>query len=67
MVLVPKAPHELEKPAREKHMATINLYASQINQMPGLIADLKRSVTDYKSELESMARKSLSINKSVCD
>jgi hypothetical protein len=48
-------------------MATINLYASQINQMPGLIADLKRSVTDYKSELESMARKSLSINKSVCD
>jgi hypothetical protein len=35
--------------------------------MPGLIADLKRSITDYKSELESMARKALSINRSVCD
>jgi hypothetical protein len=44
-------------------MATISLYASQINQMPGLIADLKRSVTDYKSELESMTRRALSIKR----
>jgi hypothetical protein len=48
-------------------MATISLYASQINQMPGLIADVKKVVIEYKAELESMERKVLTINKSVCD
>ena len=32
-------------------MATIALYVNKINQMPGLIKDVKKSVTDYKSEL----------------
>ena len=48
-------------------MATIALYASKINQMPGLIKDVKQSVTDYKSELSELRKKSLTINKSVCD
>lgn len=48
-------------------MATIALYANKINQMPGLITDVKKSVIDYKSELSALRTKSLSINKSVCD
>jgi hypothetical protein len=32
-------------------LATITLYAGKINGMPGLIDDLKRSVSDYNSEL----------------
>ncbi|MDR2492187.1 MAG: hypothetical protein LBD25_01815 [Coriobacteriales bacterium] len=48
-------------------MATISLYASQINQMPGLRASVNPSVAAYTPEQDSMARKALSINKSVCD
>jgi hypothetical protein len=48
-------------------MATIALYASKINQMPGLIREVRQSVTDYKSELSSLKNKTLSINKSVCN
>ena len=48
-------------------MATIELYAKKINQMPGLIKDVKRSVTDYKSELSALKRKTLTVNKSVCN
>ena len=45
----------------------IALYADKINQMPGLIKDVKKSVTDYKSELSALKTKSLTINKSVCN
>ncbi len=48
-------------------MATIALYASKINTMPGLIQDVKKSVTDYQSELSALKKKSLQINKSVCN
>ncbi|AEV67526.1 Protein of unknown function (DUF1557) [Acetivibrio clariflavus DSM 19732] len=48
-------------------MATIALYANKINQMPGLIKDVKNSVVNYKSELSSLRRKALNINKSVCN
>ena len=48
-------------------MATIELYANKINQMPGLIKDIKKSVTNYKSELSALKTKSLTINKSVCN
>ncbi|OPX41939.1 hypothetical protein CLHUN_41990 [Ruminiclostridium hungatei] len=48
-------------------MATIALYAGKINQMPGLIKDVKKSVIDYKSELATLKNKTLSINKSVCN
>lgn len=48
-------------------MATIALYAGKINQMPGLIKDVKKSVSDYNSELFSLKKKALTINKSVCD
>lgn len=48
-------------------MATIALYAGKINQMPGLIKDIKKSVTDYKSELSALKSKTLTINKSVCN
>jgi len=34
-------------------MATITLYAGKINQMPGLINEVKKSVVDYKSELSA--------------
>ncbi len=48
-------------------MATIALYASKINNMPGLIQDVKKSVVDYQSELSALKKKSLQINKSVCN
>ncbi len=48
-------------------MATIALYAKQINQMPRLIKDVKQSVTNYKSGLTALQRKSLTINRSVCN
>ena len=48
-------------------MATITLYANKINNMPGLIKDVKKSVTDYKSELSKLKNKSLQVNKSICN
>ncbi|MEE0061345.1 MAG: polymorphic toxin-type HINT domain-containing protein [Acutalibacteraceae bacterium] len=48
-------------------MATISLYASKINNMPGLINEVKKSVTNYKSELTNLRNKSLQVNKSICD
>lgn len=48
-------------------MATISLYAGKINNMPGLIMDVKKSVTDYKSELFNLKRKSLQVNRSICN
>ncbi len=48
-------------------MATIALYASKINTMPGLIQDVKKSVTDYQSELSALKKKLLQINQSVCN
>ncbi len=48
-------------------MATIELYENRINQMSGLIKGIKKSVTDYKSELFALKTKSLMINKSVCN
>ena len=48
-------------------MATIALYANKINQMPGLIKDIKKSVSDYKDELFSLKKKTLTINSSVCN
>jgi hypothetical protein len=48
-------------------MATIKLYADKINQMPGLIKDVKKSVIDYKSELAALQKKSLSIRKDICN
>lgn len=37
-------------------MATITLYAGKINQMPALVKDVHKSVTDFKSELSGMRR-----------
>lgn len=48
-------------------MATIALYSGKINHMPGLIKEVKKSVIDYKSELASLKKKALSVNKSICD
>lgn len=48
-------------------MATIALYANKINQMPGLIKNVKQSVIDYKTELSALKTKTLSINSSVCN
>lgn len=48
-------------------MATIALYANKVNQMPGLIRDVKKSVLDYKAELAALKKKSLKINQSICN
>ncbi len=48
-------------------MATIALYANQINPMLPLISDIKSSVTYYKSALFSVNQKAMSINKSICN
>ncbi len=48
-------------------MSTIALYSNKVNQMPGLIKDVKKAVTDYKSELSALKTKTLTINKSVCN
>ena len=44
-------------------MATITLYASGINQMQGLIKEVKDSVTDFKAELLALQMKAISIKK----
>jgi len=46
-------------------MATITLYAGKINQMPGLIKDVKKSVIDLKSELSALKKKTLILTE-VC-
>lgn len=48
-------------------MATIALYANKINQMHGLIKDVKKSVMDYKSELSALKKKTLQINRNICN
>ena len=48
-------------------MATIKLHANKINQMSGLLTDVKKSVSDYKSDLSSLRNKTLKINSSVCN
>jgi len=46
-------------------MATITLYAGKINQMPGLINEVKKSVVDYKSELSALRKKTLNEEKVI--
>jgi hypothetical protein len=48
-------------------MATIELYADKINKMPGLIKEARQSVVDYKSELEALQKKALSIRSDICN
>lgn len=48
-------------------MATISLYASKVNGMPGMIRDVKSSVMDLKTEIFNLRVKSLTVNKSICD
>ena len=48
-------------------MATIALNASKINNMPTLIMDVKNSVEEFKSELNSFKIKCLSVNENICN
>ena len=48
-------------------MATIALYASRINQMPGLMKETKKSVVDYRKKLTALKKKTLQINPAICD
>ena len=48
-------------------MATIELYARKMNQVPSLLNDVKKSVDDYKSQLSAIKTKTLTVNKSVCN
>ena len=42
-------------------MATIALYADKINQMAGLVKEVKTAVTDYKTELLTLKTKAISL------
>lgn len=48
-------------------MATITLYAGKVNQMPSLINDAKKSVKEYKDDLNSLKLKLFTIDSSVCN
>ena len=48
-------------------MATIALYAGKINNMPGLIKDVRKSVEKYNKELAGLYQKTLKVDGSVCD
>ena len=48
-------------------MATIALYESKINSMPSLIKEVKNSVGNLKSELNSFINKCSKINRNICD
>ena len=48
-------------------MSTITLYAGKINEMPGLINDLKKEVKSFGNELTKLYNKSLKIDSTVCD
>lgn len=47
-------------------MATIALYAHKVNQMPGLIRDVRKSVWDYKMELSLLEDVALRIDQDTC-
>ena len=48
-------------------MATIALYAGKINNMPGLIKDVRKSVEKYNKELAGLYQKTLKVDADVCD
>ena len=48
-------------------MATIALYASRVNEMPGLIKDVRKSVEKYNKELAGLYQKTLKVDVGVCD
>lgn len=48
-------------------MATIALYAHQVNQMPGLVRDVRKSVWDYKVELSLLEDVALRIDQDTCN
>ena len=47
-------------------MAIIEIYASKVNQMSDLIQDEKKASMDDKTELRSLWKKAVKIDKSVC-
>ena len=48
-------------------MATITLYASKINQMPGLLKTSKQKIVSFKGELQKLNKKILKVDGSACD
>lgn len=48
-------------------MATIELYAHKVNQMPGLVRDVRKSVWDYKMELSLLEDVALRIDQDICN
>ena len=48
-------------------MPTITLYAGKANQMPGLMGNARRSVGEYRADLEALRSKILTIDGSTCD
>lgn len=48
-------------------MPTITLYAGKANQVPGLMGNARRSVREYRADLEALRTRVLSIDSSTCD
>ena len=48
-------------------MATLALFAGKINNMPGLIKDVRKSVEKYNKELSGLYQKTLKVDVGVCD
>lgn len=48
-------------------MATISLYADQVNQFPDLLRTITGKISDFKTELENIRNKSLEVDASLCD
>ena len=48
-------------------MSTISLYASQINQMPNQLRNVKTAVSDFKTKLFALKKSTLQINASICN
>ncbi len=43
------------------------MYANKINQIPGVIQDVRKFVVDYQSELSALKKQSLKVNQSICN
>ena len=48
-------------------MAMIEISSEKISEMYGLTDNVKKSVVDYKSEMEAIRKKTLGVSRSVCN
>lgn len=48
-------------------MATIALYAGKMNQVPGMIGNVKKEIIGFQSELLNLKKNTLKVNQGICD